>query len=143
MHHVGVAVRSLADAVPAYERLFGYRVLAGPVDDPVQRVSVCFLGVAPGDAPAIELVAPGDGASPIRTALAKGVGAYHACYEVDDLERALLEARAAGCVVVAEPVPAAAFAGRRIAWIYMPSRQLVELLETEKEPDDGGDERAA
>jgi methylmalonyl-CoA/ethylmalonyl-CoA epimerase len=138
-----VAVRSLPDAIGIYERLFGYRLLAAPVDDPLQRVSVCFLGVEAGTAPAIELVAPGEGESPIRSVLARGIGAYHVCYAVGDLERALAEARAGGCVVLGEPVPAAAFAGRRIAWIYLPTRQLVELLETAEEPGSGGDARAA
>jgi methylmalonyl-CoA/ethylmalonyl-CoA epimerase len=33
------------------------------------------------------------------------------------------------CIVVAKPVPAVAFQGRRIAWIYTPSRQLFEIVE--------------
>jgi FkbH-like protein len=35
---------------------------------------------------------------------------------------------------VRKPVPAAAFEGRHIAWLYLPSRQLVELVEDESIP---------
>jgi methylmalonyl-CoA/ethylmalonyl-CoA epimerase len=35
------------------------------------------------------------------------------------------------CLLLGDPVPAVAFGGRRIAWLYTPTRQLVELLEAE------------
>jgi methylmalonyl-CoA/ethylmalonyl-CoA epimerase len=62
--------------------------------------------------------------------LSKGNGgAYHLCFETNDMEGALVHARNNGCVVLASPVPAVAFQGRRIAWIYTPSRQLFEIVE--------------
>jgi methylmalonyl-CoA/ethylmalonyl-CoA epimerase len=129
VHHIGVAVASLQDALPAYQSVFGYTLLSGPFADPIQRVAVCFLGTGRPGEPTIELVEPAPGRSPLAAVLAKGIGAYHVCYEVDDVEAALAHARAHGCLIVSTPVPAVAFAGRRIAWFYMPSRQLVELLE--------------
>ena len=65
--------------------------------------------------------------------LAKGIGAYHICYEVSDLEKTLEDVRASGCVLISAPVPAAAFEGRRIAWLSTPTRHLVELLEVRDE----------
>jgi methylmalonyl-CoA/ethylmalonyl-CoA epimerase len=130
VHHIGVAVSSLEDAVPAYRAIFGYELLSGPFEDALQRVSVCFLGSGRPGEPAIELVAPAAERSPIGAVLARGVGAYHVCYEVPDVEAALAHARAHRCVIVSQPVPAVAFGGRRIAWFYMPTRQLVELLES-------------
>jgi methylmalonyl-CoA epimerase len=129
MHHVGVAVRSLGDAQHVYERTLGYRLVDGPYDDPIQKVSVCFLALEQAGEPLVELVAPGSEPSPVANVLAKGVGAYHVCYEVDDLQAAIAQVRAGGGVLVGEPVPAVAFKGRRIAWVYLPTRQLVELLE--------------
>ncbi len=128
-HHLGVAVRSLDKAVACYRDLFAYRVLSGPCDDPIQRVTVCFLGADLDPGFRVELVAPLGEDSPLGNLLKRNVGAYHACYEVDDLDAALDRLRAAGCRIVAEPVPAVAFAGRRIAWLYTPVYQLVELLE--------------
>jgi methylmalonyl-CoA/ethylmalonyl-CoA epimerase len=127
--HIGVAVPSIRQAITTYQDIFCYVVLSGPFDDPVQHVSVCFIGTGePGDL-TIELVAPLDDNSPVTKVLAKGIGAYHVCYEVDDIEAALEYVRSQGCIVVSRPVPATAFKGKRIAWFYTPTRQLVELVE--------------
>jgi methylmalonyl-CoA/ethylmalonyl-CoA epimerase len=108
-------------------------VVSGPFDDPIQRVSVSFLARSEKDVAEIELIAPLGDDSPIRSMLAKnGGGAYHLCLEAGDLDRALDHLRENGCVVVAAPVPAVAFGGRRIAWVYTSSRQLFELVEAAK-----------
>lgn len=129
LHHIGVAVANLQEALPVYTSVFGHTLLSGPVVDPIQRVSVCFVGINGSEEPAIELIEPAPGRSPLATVLAKGIGAYHVCYEVDDIDAALAHARAHRCQIVNAPAPAVAFDGRRIAWFYMPSRQLVEVLE--------------
>jgi methylmalonyl-CoA/ethylmalonyl-CoA epimerase len=128
-HHLGIAVASIEEAQPLYERLFGLRVTSGPFDDPIQKVRVCFLAATETERPVLELVAPGKDGSPVNSYLSRGIGAYHLCYEVADLQRCLERARANRCVVLGEPVPAVAFGGRRIAWIYTPTRHLIELLE--------------
>ena len=128
--HVGIAVESLERALATYQKIFGYAVQSGPFVDPIQKVSVCFLSPGESGGAAIELVAPAGEDSPVNRFLAKGISAYHLCYEVDDLDEALKHVRSNGCLVVGDPVPAVAFAGRRIAWFYTPTRQLTELVET-------------
>ena len=128
--HVGVAVPSLGPAAEALTDLFGYKVVSGPYDDPIQKVTVLFLAKTARDVAEIELIAPLGADSPIQSMLAKsGGGAYHLCFETSELEGALNHARKNGCIVVAAPAPAVAFQGRRIAWIYSRSRQLFELVE--------------
>lgn len=128
--HVGVAVPSLGPTTEALTALFGYRVVSGPFDDPIQKVQVNFLAKSSSDVAEIELIAPIAEDSPIRSMLAKdGGGAYHLCFETSDIEGALAHAKMNGCIVVSPPVPAVAFEGRRIAWIYTRSRQLFELVE--------------
>ncbi len=127
--HIGVAVASMEQALAAYQEVFGYVVLGGPFEDQVQNVSVCFVGTGGSGDPTIELVAPAGENCPVNRFLAKGIGAYHLCYEVDDIEDALGYVRSRGCIVVSEPVPAVAFEGRRIAWFYTSTRQLIELVE--------------
>jgi methylmalonyl-CoA/ethylmalonyl-CoA epimerase len=127
--HLGVAVSDIEPTLAEYQSIFGYKVRSGPFDDPIQKVSVCFLTTGePGDV-TIELVAPAGEDSPIKKFLMKGIGAYHFCYEVDDICEALQHVRSHGCLVIQEPASAVAFAGRRIAWFYTPTRQLVELVE--------------
>jgi methylmalonyl-CoA/ethylmalonyl-CoA epimerase len=130
--HVGVAVPSLEPATELLSSLFGYAVVGGPFDDPIQKVAVSFLAKSKEDVAEIELIAPLGDDSPVRSMLAKsGGGSYHLCFETHDIERAIEHAKSLGCVVLALPVPAIAFNGRRIAWIYTPQRQLFELVEAE------------
>ncbi len=128
--HVGVAVPALGPTTEMLTQLFGYRVVSGPFDDPIQRVTVNFLAKSGEDVAEIELIAPLGSDSPIQSMLSKGGGgAYHLCFETSDMEAALEHAKENRCVLVSGPVPAVAFGGRRIAWIYTPSRQLFELVE--------------
>jgi methylmalonyl-CoA/ethylmalonyl-CoA epimerase len=129
--HVGVAVPSLDPAAESLAKLFGYKVVSGPFDDPIQKVAVNFLTTSDDDDHTeVELIAPLGEDSPIRSMLAKGGGgAYHLCFETNDLEAALSHAKNNGCILVSGPVPAVAFQNRRIAWIYTRSRQLFELVE--------------
>ena len=127
--HLGVAVPKLDEACATYATILGYKLHSGPFSDPIQKVSVCFLGTGnPADA-LIELVAPLTDDSPIRGVLTRGGGAYHMCFETRQLDDCLAEIIAKGCLLVSQPMPAVAFGGRRIAWIYTPTRQLIELLE--------------
>lgn len=130
LRHVGVAVPSLGPTTELLSALFGYKVVSGPFDDPIQKVSVNFLATSSNDAAEIELIAPMSEDSPITPMLAKGGGAaYHLCFETTDIEQALVHAKSNGCIIVSPPAPAVAFDGRRIAWIYTRSRQLFELVE--------------
>ena len=126
---MGVAVTGLDQAMEQYRLLFQYHLVSGPFKDPIQGVSVCFLRRdIPGDY-LLELVAPLAEASPIQQILRKGGGAYHIAYEVEDLRAALLHCTERGCLKVSDPAPAVAFANREIAWLFTPSRQLVELIQ--------------
>ena len=128
-HHLGVAVKSIARAIPVYQDLFGYELVSGPFDDAIQCVSVCFLRrQAPGEI-MIELIAPLGENTPIDRVLSKGGGAYHTCYEVENLDETLAALKSKKCILVSGPVPAVAFDNRRIAWLFTPTQQLVELLE--------------
>jgi methylmalonyl-CoA/ethylmalonyl-CoA epimerase len=127
LHHIGVAVSALAPAIEVHRTVFGQELVSGPFVDPLQKVEVCFLSRA-GE-PLLELVAPSGDDSPISAQLRRGIGAYHLCYQVDDLESSLAAALTQRCLLVAAPQPAVAFGGRRIAWFFTPTRQLTELLE--------------
>lgn len=130
--HMGVAVRDLPSALVFYEQTLGFKIVDGPVVDPIQQVTVCFLGAAGGAE--IELIAPCGDCSPVAKYLSREVGAYHICYEVPDIDQALRDVRAKGCLVVSPPVLATAFGGRRIAWFLTPTKQLIEILEANINP---------
>lgn len=128
-HHVGVAVPELEPACEFYTATLGFRLISGPIEDPIQKVRACFLAEAGRDAATLELISPSASDSPINGYLAKEMGAYHVCYEVADLANTLAELRKNGCLVIGKPVPAVAYGGRKIAWCFTPTHQLLELLE--------------
>ncbi len=83
LHHVGIAVPSLREAIPFYRDVLGYAI--GPEHDlPEQRVRVVF---ATRDGSRVELLEPTDGASGIARFVAERGRAtmHHLCFEVDDL----------------------------------------------------------
>ena len=127
-HHFGVAVRKLQQAIPVFENLFGYELTSGPFDDPVQKVSVCFLNRGDRD-PVLELVAPLGPDSPIDCTLKKGGGIYHICYQVPDIRGAIEHLTGLGSFLLSGPVPAVAFQMREIAWLMTEADLLVELVQ--------------
>ena len=127
-HHVGIAVRDLSAAIPIYKSLFGYELKSGPYNDPIQKVSVCFISRGTGD-PMLELVAPLGSESPIDRVLKKGGGTYHICYEVQDMNAAISHLTEQGSFLISGPVPAVAFEMRDIAWLMTEVGLLVELVQ--------------
>jgi methylmalonyl-CoA/ethylmalonyl-CoA epimerase len=128
-HHVGIAVQEIQKAVTHYRDLFGYKLTAGPFDDPIQKVSVCFLSRGGGDT-VVELVAPLGPDSPVIRTLKKGGSVYHVCYEVTDIEASIKHLTDRGSLLLRGPDPAVAFNHREIAWLMTETNLLVELLQT-------------
>ena len=129
LHHLGFVVRSISAIADEFASSISAHWDGQVTDDPIQQVRVAFFYPGDGRNPVFELVEPAAEASPVSNFLSKGGGLHHVCYEVDDLESALNEARGVGLAIVANPAPAVAFGFRRIAWICSKSRLLMELLE--------------
>lgn len=129
VEHIGVAVADIDAALKSYEELFGYRLLRGPFDEPSQKATVAFIGTGEPDDVIFELITPLGEDSHVAHHLARGVSAYHVCYEVDDIEATLASFKARGSLVVCEPVSVGSYDGRRIAWVMTPTHQLTEFVE--------------
>ena len=129
LHHLGFAVSSISAVAEEFAASISARWDGEVIHDPIQRVRVAFFSPVDPRNPVFELVEPASEASPVSNFLKKGGGLHHVCYEIDDLESGLGEATGVGLVVVADPTPAVAFGGRRIAWVCSERRLLVELLE--------------
>lgn len=130
-HHVGFVVRSITNSAKEFAAILRAEWDEQVFHDPKQGVRVTFLKSASDVDPLWELVEPADEKSPVRSFAAKGGGLHHVCYVVEKLEEALTRARSLGAVIAREPMPAVAFGGRRIAWIYTKNRLLIEYLEQE------------
>jgi methylmalonyl-CoA/ethylmalonyl-CoA epimerase len=134
LHHIGVAVRDIAQATEDHRRRFGCEPVGGLVHDPVQTAMIQFLRF-PGQSVLLELVAPDGPESKLRNAVEKGGGLNHLCHSTDDIESACRSLRQAGMVIIHKPTPAVAFGGRRIAWLTSQDHLLIELVER---ADDSG-----
>ena len=134
LHHVGYAVKEIAEVSEIYVRRFAYEVRTPVIHDPLQTALVQFLSL-PGDRVYLELVSPDGPESLLASAVRKGGGLNHLCYTVDHLESAADWLFQGGMMIISRPQPAVAFAGRRICWLVGEDRVLVELVER-NEPSD-------
>lgn len=133
LHHIGFLVRDISVAAQDFVSRLGYVIESDVVEDPVQTAYVQFLR-QPGTMPWLELITPNGVDSKLTNALRKGGGLHHLCYEVGDIAHACEHLRNQAMLMLAEPVPAAAFPGWRIAWFMDRSGFLVELLESDNGP---------
>jgi methylmalonyl-CoA/ethylmalonyl-CoA epimerase len=115
LHHLGFVVASISAVAEEFAASMSARWDGEVIHDPIQRVRVAFFSPADTRNPVFELVEPASEVSPVSNFLKKRGGLHHVCYEIDDLESGLREARGAGLVIVADPRPAVAFGGNRIA----------------------------
>ena len=125
--HIGIAVKSLAEAVKVYEQAIGLTVSGyDQVDD--QGVRVAMLGIGESR---IELLEPTGPGSPIEKFMAKrGEGIHHIAVRVDNIDEALTRLKASGVRLV-DSVPRKGAHNTRVAFIHPSSTHgvLLELVE--------------
>jgi methylmalonyl-CoA/ethylmalonyl-CoA epimerase len=128
-HHVGFVVASIGETVQSLMQSLDAEWDGQVIHDPNQAVRVTFLRGKNRADPLFELVEPDGENSPVFSFAQKGGGLHHVCYLADSLETKLARCRALGMLIIRPPLPAAAFGGRRIAWVYTRNKLLVEYLE--------------
>ena len=114
IHHLGVAVEDLDDAVSTYERLFGAEVEHRD-RVPEQGVEAASLRIGDGR---IELLASLGDETPVGKFLAKrGPGMHHVAYEVNDLRAALADLEREGAELV-DSEPREGLFGLQVAFLH-------------------------
>ena len=114
IHHLGVAVHDLDEALETYVRLFGaeleHRAL---VED--QGVEAAAVLVGSGR---VELLAPlGEETPSASSSPAAGPGMHHVAYEVDDVRAELGRLAAAGADLIDEE-PRQGLFGLQVAFVH-------------------------
>ncbi len=95
--HVGIAVRSLDQAIPVWVRSLGFRH-TDTIEFESMKLRIAFLR---GGSAELELLEPTDPDSPVGRFLAKrGEGIHHLSFLVPDIEEALEEAEASGLELI-------------------------------------------
>ena len=114
IHHLGLAVEDLDEALVTYGRLFGATVEhRSTVHDQGVHAASLLLG---GDR--IELVSPTDEDTPVGRFLAtRGPGMHHVAYEGDDVGAALAELADAGAELI-DDAPRAGLFGLEVEFVH-------------------------
>jgi methylmalonyl-CoA/ethylmalonyl-CoA epimerase len=125
LHHVGVAVKSLDEAIARHAKL-GLK-LAHRETVPSQKVEVAFVG----ERPWIELVAPTSGDSSVSKFIDKrGEGQHHVAFAVASIADELARQKAAGAELIDAAARPGAW-GHKVAFLHPKSQGgvLIELVE--------------
>jgi methylmalonyl-CoA epimerase len=114
IHHLGVAVADLDEAVATYERLFGARVEHRETV-PDQGVEAASLRVGEDR---VELLASLGEETPLGRFLSKrGPGMHHVAFEVEDVGEAIDELAAEGAELIDER-PRRGLFGLEVAFVH-------------------------
>ena len=114
IHHLGVAVEDLDEAVTSYERMFGAE-LEHRETVPAQGVEAASLRVGNGR---VELLASLGEETPVGKFLSKrGPGMHHVAYEVADVRAAIDELAEQGVELVDEE-PREGLFGLEVAFLH-------------------------
>jgi methylmalonyl-CoA/ethylmalonyl-CoA epimerase len=134
LHHVAIAVPSLAEARALYVGVLGMRAVAEPEFVPGQGVNVLVLFAG---SQRVELVEPAADDSPVTKFLAtRGAGIHHLAWRVDDLERALAAVAERGVRLI-HATPQVGSHGTRIAFLH-PKATGGVLMELVEDPASAG-----
>jgi len=110
IHHVGVAVSDLDEAIALYQKVFGAELVHRASTD---ELTAAFLQA--GDAE-VELLQPLRDDSPVGKFLAnRGPGLHHIAVAVSDIDRAIAEARGLEMI---DQEPRIGLHGTRIAFVH-------------------------
>ena len=114
IHHVGVAVADLDEAVRTYERLFGGRLEhRARVEN--QGVEAASMRVGESR---VELLAALGNDTPVGKFIAeRGPGMHHVAYEVDDVAAALVELSEHGAELI-DLTPREGLFGLQVAFVH-------------------------
>ncbi len=114
IEHIGIAVRSLDEAIPFYEKMLGTKCYAvEEVKD--QKVKTAFLKIGQTK---IELLESTDAEGPIGKYIEKrGEGIHHIAYAVEDIESHLKEAEENGIRLI-DQQPRRGAEGLDIAFLH-------------------------
>ena len=127
IEHIGIAVRSLDEAIPFYEKVFGLKCYnVEEVSD--QKVRTAFFKLGQSK---IELLESTDPEGPIGKFIEKrGEGIHHIAFAVNDLEQKIKKVEAQGVRLI-DTKPRKGAEGLDIAFLHPKSTfgVLTELCE--------------
>jgi methylmalonyl-CoA/ethylmalonyl-CoA epimerase len=125
---MGLLVADMTEGRKFLESTFGLDRWTQIFEDPRIGVFVQFGRTA--DGPCYELISPLGEASPVSTALKRGINILnHVAYLTDDLDRDADMLQQKGSMMAGPAKPAVAYGGARVQFWVTAQRLMVELIE--------------
>jgi catechol 2,3-dioxygenase-like lactoylglutathione lyase family enzyme len=125
-HHIGIACRDIEEEIRNISRIHTVIGRSPVVFDQQQEATLALLTLADGTR--IELIM----GKPVETLLKKGIGYYHLCFEVEDLDAEIARLTGENALLLSPPKPAVLFDHRQVAFLQV-SYGMVELLSQKKD----------
>jgi methylmalonyl-CoA/ethylmalonyl-CoA epimerase len=114
IHHVGLAVENLDEAISTYQRLFGAELEERETQDE-QGVEAASLRVGSGHVELLRALGPD---TPVgRYLTRRGPGMHHLAYEVDDLTGELARLEDEGAELI-DSAPRPGLFGMQVAFVH-------------------------
>jgi methylmalonyl-CoA/ethylmalonyl-CoA epimerase len=126
IHHLGLAVENLDEAISTYGRLFGAELEERAMQDD-QGVEAASLRIGPGHVELLSALGPD---TPVGRFLSRrGPGMHHVAYEVDDLAGELARLEGEGAELI-DTAPRPGLFGMQVAFVHPDSAHgvLSELV---------------
>lgn len=125
IEHLGIAVKSLDDAIPVWEKMLGTKCYS--IEEVAeQKVRTAFFKIGQTKIELLEATSP---ESPVAKFIEnKGAGVHHVAFAVEDLPATLAEADASGVQLI-DKTPRKGAEGLNIAFLHPKSTGgvLVEM----------------
>lgn len=124
-HHIGVAAKNIERELQVYKSL-GYECESAYFEDTLQGIRGMFL-TARG-APRLEMLENLKGSHTLDLWLERGQKFYHVAYCTDDIE-SMMASFCMNRAKVISPLKMSAYFSKKICFLMLPNRQLLELIE--------------
>ncbi len=127
IHHIGIAVRNLDEALGRYKKQLGFEFEGREIVES-EKVDVAIFKVGESRIELLESIQPGTVIS--KFIEKRGEGVHHIALEVDDILASLEELKSAGAPVIDEH-PRMGAGGHKVAFIHPKGTAgvLLELIE--------------
>lgn len=127
LHHVGYMVTDIQKAVSSFQALGRKIRETGIVFDAERQAEICFLD---GEGGTIELVKPRENSDLFPLTRKFKNSPYHVCFEVPDIDNAIMELRNRGFLLFKAKSKAVAISdSAQVAFLMSSGAGMVELVQ--------------
>ena len=128
--HIGIVVKSLAEGIEHWKKIFGYEQATEIIPNTKQKVNLVFLSKE--NSITVKLMEPTDSTSPVYALAKRGGGLHHLCFKCDSVGKETERLHSLGLRTLVKPEPGDAVENEDIAFVYAKQGITIELIDTDK-----------